>query len=389
LGETKANLNDYEGMNIAFNKALQISDTYYERIRIDRYRFWANHINAAIPYIRGENESTLNYPKAVAEYQKAIAAWPDTSVTYRYIAIAYNGTGDIDNAIVNFKKAWDIGHDTASYALYGRFLLQRGLIKKEKFESDSLTRLYRTLIGISKGYSKGEVTGALGSPNSKKKVSKNSKQEDWVYSKHGATITLEGNQVVSKKVNMKLDSTMYKDAVKDFNVAIDVFELVKKADPSDNENLNRLLQAYVGADRINEAAKTFKLAVDNDPGNKTNRYVLGILYRAMQDYDGAILEFKEAIKIDPEYIDAIYDLGATYYNWGVKMTKDAQEKGSESTEYKKKFQESLPWMEKVSQMKEDDSKIWNSLGTIYAILGQKEKAKKAFDRMDELRKAGK
>jgi Flp pilus assembly protein TadD len=71
------------------------------------------------------------------------------------------------------------------------------------------------------------------------------------------------------------------------------------------------------------------------------------------------------------------------------MKNDAQDQGSESTDYRKKFQEALPWMEKASQIKEDDSKIWNTLGTIYTVLGQKDKAEKAYNEVDRLHKAGK
>jgi tetratricopeptide (TPR) repeat protein len=398
LGELKGKSNDYEGMNFAFNRALNISTTAYgERVRLEQFKYWGNHMNAAVPFMKREGGLSHDYEKAVIEYEKAAAAWPDTSITYRYMAIAYNGKGDIDNAIVNFKKAWDIGHDTISYGLYGRFLLQRGLTKKEKFELDSVNakqlKLKKNLKEIGKGSLKSEVSEAFGAPDTKKKDSKNSKLENWVYNKHGLALTIEGDRVVSKKINkqseLKIDSTMYKEAVKDFNGAIDVFEMIKKTNPGDNENLTFLLQAYVGADCISEATKTFKLAVENDPGNKTNHYILGVLYRAIQDYTDAIAEFKEAINIDPEYSDAIYDIGATYYNWGVKMKNDAQDQGSESTDYRKKFQEALPWMEKASQIKEDDSKIWNTLGTIYTVLGQKDKAEKAYNEVDRLHKAGK
>jgi cytochrome c-type biogenesis protein CcmH/NrfG len=71
------------------------------------------------------------------------------------------------------------------------------------------------------------------------------------------------------------------------------------------------------------------------------------------------------------------------------LRETAQEKGDESTEYKNKFQEALPWMEKVVQIKSDDVKIWDTLGRIYALMGQGEKASKAYDEADKLRKAGK
>jgi Flp pilus assembly protein TadD len=71
------------------------------------------------------------------------------------------------------------------------------------------------------------------------------------------------------------------------------------------------------------------------------------------------------------------------------MKKAAQEKGDESEEYKTKFDAALPWMQKMSEIKKDDPRIWETLGTIYALLGQAENATKALDEADIIRKAGK
>ncbi len=138
-----------------------------------------------------------------------------------------------------------------------------------------------------------------------------------------------------------------------------------------------------------------------------NHYILGLLYRTVNKNDEAIGEFNEAIKIDPNFSDALYDIGATYYNWGVKLKKIGQEKGDESMDYKKKFESALPWMIKVADMKTknaqetasktgqdwrtqlspEDSRIWESIGTIYALLGKTEQATTALDEFDKIRKA--
>jgi Flp pilus assembly protein TadD len=71
------------------------------------------------------------------------------------------------------------------------------------------------------------------------------------------------------------------------------------------------------------------------------------------------------------------------------MKKSSQEKGEENEEYKAKFQAALPWMEKMTKIKKDDAKIWETLGTIYALLGQADNATKALDEADKIRKSGK
>lgn len=412
LGMTKGMLGDYEGMNVAFKQSLKISNTYLENIQKERYGHWTNHYNAAIPYMK--SDSTQNYDKAVNEYEKALAAWPDTSVTYDLLARAYSAKGDIDNGIKYFKIYWDLSHDNDVYKLAGRLLLQRGYQKIDQFKSDSMNakqlQIQKTLSETDKGSYKSDVIRALGNPDSQKKDKKNSKREDWIYNQYKMTLTIEGDHVVSKKVaksySLTIDSTKYKEAMNDFNGAVDVFEAIKESDPKDNENLSLLSESYVQANRIKEATKTFKLAVASDPGNKTNHFVLGVLYRSVKEYDSAVSEFKEAMKIDTNFVDAAYETGATYYNWGVEMKKVAKEKGDESNLYKLKFRDALPWMEKVvdlktksaqeasrtgqdwhAQVRLEDAQIWNTLGTIYALIGEVDKASKQLDEADKIRNA--
>jgi tetratricopeptide (TPR) repeat protein len=124
----------------------------------------------------------------------------------------------------------------------------------------------------------------------------------------------------------------------------------------------------------------------NEPKNKLNHYILGVLNRTAGKFDVAITSFEKALVIDENYVDALFDLGATYYNWGVDMIKQAQESGSDSEEFKQKFTDALPHLEKVTTIKTDDPSVWETLGTIYARLGKSDKAIDALDKADQIRK---
>ncbi|MGH2566927.1 MAG: protein kinase family protein, partial [Bacteroidota bacterium] len=214
-------------------------------------------------------------------------------------------------------------------------------------------------------------------------------KEDWTYRRYNLLVSIDGDRVVNKKVdppyNPNIDSTSYKAAIKEFTEAVTILEAARMKDTQDSEIIGLLMQAYIDAERIDAAISTFTVQVQNEPGNKQNRYVLGVLYRSVGKFDQAIAEFQEALKIDPDFSDALYDVGATYYNWGVDMIREAEEKGEETTAYREKFEKSLPYMEKISELRSDDAQIWDTLGTIYARLGKTEKATRAFEMSDKLR----
>lgn len=416
LGVVKGEMDDMEGMNEAFIQARKLSDVHASEIHDIRFNHWATHLNAGVAYKnRASKDSTVFYDKAIDEYRKAVSAWPDTSMTYFYLGSMYVEKNDLDGAIACYQQSWDLTHDRGAYKNVGRLYISEGMILKNEFDTTNADklRLQKDLAGIKKGSHRSDVLSAFGEPAKKTKDKKSPKKEEWTYNQYGLKYTFEGEFVSAKTVlkpyDLKIDSTKYAAALVKFNKAVDIFESLKASDPKDSENLNLLLNAYVQANRIKEAIEAFKLAIENEPGSKLNHYVLGILYRTIRDYDAAIAEFKEATMIDPEYGDAIYDLGATYYNWGVEEKRAAQEKGDESTAYKERFKAALPYFEKVSEIRKtnaqeaasrtghewyselnrQDAQTWETMGTIYALLGQQEKALKALDDADKIRKSSK
>jgi len=386
---------DYVGMNEAFNQALKLSSEHAQEIKIIRYNRWATHVNIGVELLKRANQDSVHlYDRSIEEFKLSADAWPDTGVSYKFMGHSYLSKRDLDNAIVAYTKAWNLDKDREAYLSVGKIYSQKGMDLKNKFETENadVLKAIRDVQEVDKGFYRNDIMRMFGAPDNVKKGPRNSRKEDWTYAKYNLTLTLEGEKVVDKKLakpyEPSIDSSDVVASIAEFNKAITVFETLKAADPRDNENLNLLLQAYVEANRINEAKETFKLAVTNQPNNKMNHYILAVLYRTTGEYDNAVKEFEEALKIDPAFTDAMFDAGATYYNWGVDMLRVAQEKGDfEDVAYKEKFQLALPYLEKVSEVKKDDAAVWETLGTIYARLGQKDKAMKALDESDRIKRS--
>jgi len=155
--------------------------------------------------------------------------------------------------------------------------------------------------------------------------------------------------------------------------------------PANSEMQVARTSAYIGAGRIAEAITASKILVENEPDNKIYHYNYGVLLLNAERYPEAETQLLEALKLDPEYENAIYNLGVTYVKWGTAMNKEAEQKGVMSEEYKQKYQSALPYLERVVEKDPTNVAIWELLGKVYSVLGMTEDANNAFKKADELR----
>jgi tetratricopeptide (TPR) repeat protein len=174
-------------------------------------------------------------------------------------------------------------------------------------------------------------------------------------------------------------------AMNSYNEAIKVLEEGRKIYPNEPKILLALSNSYIAANKLDVAKDVFKAGVEAEPGNKYYRYNYGVLLLGAEEYAEAEKQFVKAIEIDPDYENALYNLGVTYVKWGTHLNELADQKGETSEEYKVKYQMALPHLEKVTQMKSDDAVLWELLGKVYTVLGMQDDAINAFNKADELR----
>lgn len=393
LGALSSEDQEYVRMNEAFDSALELSDKHAVDIRNIKFNRWGVHLNAGVKWLeRATPESTEYFDKSIEEFNKAATAMPDTALSYRYLGYAYNNKDDFDGALKAFGTAWEKGKDAESLKRMARIYIFLGDKYKNIFESDNAEKLkaLRSLQGVRKSTSRNDVISALGAPDNIRRGPKGSKKETLVYSRYNLNLEMDNGKVIQKNFSPgpykpSIDSSNYHQAMQQYNEAIALLQKGKSVLAEDTEVLNILLQAYVQSDRIAEAVAEYERVTKANPNNKVNHYILGVLYRSAMNYKAAVAEFEAAYKLDPTYSDALFDLGATYYNWGVEILRVSDEKGEGTQEHKEKFKQALPYIEKVSEEKQDDVQVWETLGTIYAQLGMQEKAVKAFDKADAIR----
>lgn len=122
---------------------------------------------------------------------------------------------------------------------------------------------------------------------------------------------------------------------------------------------NSLGIAYIKIGSIKEGIEEFKNAIKIDPNYVRAYYNLGITYMNKGFIDEGIEELKTAIKIDPYYLDAHYYLGIAYQR-------------------KNLIDKAISQYETVLRLKPDLVHVINDLGVLYFSKGQVEKAIEKF-----------
>ncbi len=170
-----------------------------------------------------------------------------------------------------------------------------------------------------------------------------------------------------------------------FDKSIAILEQGRDKFPNETELLKTLEASYVASNKSTIALGVFKSLAEKDP-KKENLYNYGVILMSADQFDTAIEQFKKALDLDPNYKNALYNMAVSYVKWGADMKKKIDEKGDKSEVYKEKYQQAIPYLEKITQMDPKDITSWDLLGKVYANTGNQDKAKDAFDKVDQLRK---
>jgi tetratricopeptide (TPR) repeat protein len=169
--------------------------------------------------------------------------------------------------------------------------------------------------------------------------------------------------------------------------SIDALKIAMDEMPEDAEALATLSNAFILLDRSEEAKEIFRVGIAHDPENKIYHYNLGVMILQEENYEEAIKYFQDALSLDPDYYDALYNIGVAYVNWGVKMREETvASRDEDDKRYLEKFQLALDPLQRVAGDRPDDANLWETLGRLYANLDRVKEAEEAFEKADSLRR---
>jgi len=140
-------------------------------------------------------------------------------------------------------------------------------------------------------------------------------------------------------------------------------------------------QLYLETGQNEKLIASLKEAIEADPTNENLYRVLGQTCEKVGDKENAIVYYRKAIEINPDFGDAIFNLGAIYVNDAAELYTEANnlpfEEQKKYDELKKQADDNLykalPYLERSLELNPTDQVVISALKEAYANLKMNEK----------------
>lgn len=183
--------------------------------------------------------------------------------------------------------------------------------------------------------------------------------------------------------------------------------------PDDLTLLYAEINAALQNNEIASLEAKLKEAIKKDPENVSLYTTTGSVYdrlfqemtekdpeKAKTYFDSAKVYFEKALEVNPDNVDAIYSIGALYYNQAAQGTQELQELADDLTsegmkkydakklEVDKIFDEALPYFQKAERVNPNDRNTLIALKEIYARKNQMEISNEFGERLETIESGG-
>lgn len=272
------------------------------------------------------------------------------------------------------------------------------------FSDQRIVALYSSAFNAAaEAYQSGDYEGAIGYFDMVKLVFPNDTAA-WQYSGYAAQ-QLDDNELALKNFNYLADNNMadvnvhrniiymYRAVVNDTTAALEAAERARVQYPEDHDLKQDEITLLIMTKQIEEAKEKLNAAIEKDPDNYILYYEMGYIYDATEQYDEAIAWYERCLEKNPEYFEALYNLGVNKYNQGAEILKVAQEMDLET--YKKEgkaveakandvFILAVPYFERAHEVKPDDVSTLQTLQTLYALMKEYDKVEEVKGKLEAL-----
>ena len=160
--------------------------------------------------------------------------------------------------------------------------------------------------------------------------------------------------------------------------------------PSEPWFLQNLINYYIYSGQEKTAIDYLAQAIEREPNVAQYHLIKGNLDENQGNYDAALTDFDNALRLDPTMADAMAGKGRVYYNQAVKLN-EAAASIQDNKEYKQAldemnevFRKSLPFFEKAHEMAPEERNYIQTLKGLYYRFGMEDKENEMKELLEKL-----
>ncbi len=174
----------------------------------------------------------------------------------------------------------------------------------------------------------------------------------------------------------------------DTTKAFEILDLGREYFPNENSLQLEEAQLFLETGKNDKLINSLKESIDADPSNPNLYRVLGQTYENIGEDENALIYYKKAVEINPDFGDAIFNIGAIYVNRASVLYTEANNLPFEETEKYEKVKgeadanlhEALPYLEKSLVLNPNDEIVIGALKEAYANLKMNDKLKELMNK---------
>lgn len=172
---------------------------------------------------------------------------------------------------------------------------------------------------------------------------------------------------------------------KSLDKAVEIIEYTLSVNPTDDDLASLKIQIYDEQGKSDEVLRSLESAAAKNPNNKNYLEQYARVLARQKQYDKAITQYEKALAIDPNFENAIFNIGACYVNKAVDIIDEENKKIDANSKYKPDESRYFPLLNKAAEYfsqyrsnptNKDNLGVLQQLSDIYLITRQNDKFKK-------------
>ena len=230
--------------------------------------------------------------------------------------------------------------------------------------------------------------------------------------KEKEAVPIYEEMMANKQDSMFVYSAMYKlkREAGDKEGSLKVLEAGRKRYPDETTLLFAEINHYLEAGKMTELIDKLKEGISKEPKNSSLYFTLGNVYDNLSQKEPAkseeyakesIVWYEKTLEIDPKNADAVYSIGASYYNKAAKFSQEMKKLESDFSKAGQKkyeeaeklmlaeFEKALPFFQKAESFDANNQNSLIALKEIFARKNDLKMSKEFKDRLETIQGGGK